>query len=262
MALMISSAVKTMNKISISRIKLFKACRRAYELRYVYDLEPVQTAESLEVGKNYHERIEEYVKTGKLPVDDSKESAMAEAYVKYIAPQIHIKTCEEWFEKDGFIGRVDGIADDGCLVEHKTTSMSVEEDYEYMLQWDEQIMMYMWLTGTRKIYYTVIRKPSIRQKKGETDQEFHDRCLDWYSEDTKLKIRIYEVIKTDEEINDFERDLMMIRDEMGLAENYKRFYKNTGWCRHWGRMCEYAQICLHYDPNEEYVNFRKRGNES
>lgn len=247
-----------MNKISISRIRLFKACRRAYELKYVYGLEPVQTSEALETGKGYHERIEEYVKTGELPVDDTKESAMAEAYVKYIAPQIHVTVCEEWVEKGCYIGRVDGIADDGCLVEHKTTSMSVEEDYEYMLQWDEQIMMYMYLTETRKMYYTVIRKPSIRQKKGETEKEFHDRCLDWYAEDTQSKIRIYEIIKTDEEIAKFKNELDLTVEEMGLAETYKRFYKNTGWCRHWGRMCDYAQICLHYDPNEEYVNFTRK----
>lgn len=243
-----------MSKISISKIKLFKACRRAYWLKYVEGLEPVQRAESLETGASYHARLEQYYRDGYLETDTSKESAMAEAYVKHIAPTFKMKVSEEWLEKDGFIGRADGIAEDGRLVEHKTTSGSVGDDYEFNTQWDEQIPMYMWLSGARQMYYTVIRKPTIRLKKGETEEEFHDRCVEWYDEDTENKIRVFMVSRTDEEIAEFEESLMRIRDEMQTDH----FYRNSGWCNRWGRMCEYASVCLHYDPDQEYVEFTRR----
>ena len=44
--------------ISVSRLKTFKACRRMYELKYIHNLEPVQTPEALETGPL---RTEEYV---------------------------------------------------------------------------------------------------------------------------------------------------------------------------------------------------------
>lgn len=244
-----------MNKLSISGIKLFKACRRAYQLKYLYGLVPVKSAEALETGRSYHEKLERYYMDGELPDDFSKESAMVHAYLTYVAPKIKMKSCEEWFEKDGFRGRVDGITEDGVLVEHKTASGDITEEYEFMLQWDEQILMYMWLTDIREMLYTVIKKPTIRQKRNESDEEFYQRILDWYADDTDSKVRVLKVERTEEEIAEFASDLMEMKDEMQSA---KHFYRNAGWCRHWGRMCEYASVCLHYDPNENYVEFEKR----
>ena len=33
-------------EVSISKIKTFKACRRAYELKYIHGLKPVEKAEN------------------------------------------------------------------------------------------------------------------------------------------------------------------------------------------------------------------------
>ena len=248
-------------KYSISRIKLFKACRRAYELKYVYGLEPVEQAEALETGLTYHEKLEQLYKDGYFDADDySKESAMAMAYKKYIYPKFKVKAVEEWAHHgissmDQLIGRLDGIAEDGRIVEHKTTSAEIGEDYEYNLQWDEQILAYMLMTGAREVYYTVCRKPTIRQKKGESDEEFFERMVEWYDEDTDKKIKLLKIERTDEEVRAFEEDLKHIVWEMG---NCNYFYKNCMNCNKWGRRCEYSSICLHYDPNQEYIEFTRR----
>ena len=157
-------------RFSISRIKLFKACRRAYELKYVEGLEPVQSADALQTGLRYHDILETLYKDGNLSAYDgnySKELAMATAYQKYVYPKFRVRACEEWKSYklctgDELVGRLDGIAEDGRLVEHKTTSSDITEEYEYNLQWDEQILAYMLMTGVREIYYTVCRKPTIR----------------------------------------------------------------------------------------------------
>ena len=256
-------------KCSISRLKLFKACRRAYYLKYIEGLEPVQKSEALEIGTNYHELIEGLYNIGSLPPaedDWSKELAMAKAYEKYIYSQFKVKSVEEWAEgivgKHILIGRVDGIAEDGSLVEHKTTSLNLDE-YEFNLQWDEQMLAYMWLTDTTHIWYTMIRKPTIRQKKDESEEEFFQRMINWYNEDTDSKIRVVKLERTRDQIADCIKELWWIMDDIESldTQDISRWSKNTCYCNHWGRRCEYANICLNYDPNQEYVEF-VRGEEN
>ena len=253
-------------RVSISKIKLFKACRRAYELKYVYGLEPVEKAEALQTGSSYHKLLETLLTVGDLYAveeDYSKEQAMASAYWKYIFPQFKVNVCEKWFEKNlngnRIVGIVDGIAEDGVLVEHKTTSMDTFE-YELGLERDEQILMYMWLTGKRKMWYTVCRKPTIRQKKNESDEEFFHRMVEWYDEDTDSKIRTFPVVRTYAEIEEFEKSLAIVVDEMECAP-HEAMYRNTCHCKTWGRLCEYAPVCLHYDPNQDYIEFTRKETE-
>lgn len=246
-------------KVSISKVKLFKACRRAYELKYIYGLEPIEKADALVTGLNYHEKLETLYKTGDFDNSDlSKESAMAEAYRKYIYPKFHVDCVESWescpLGKHTLIGRVDGLSSDAKLVEHKTTSLDPAE-YIFNLQWDEQILAYMGMTGTREVYYTICKKPTIRKKKDESDEEFFQRMVDWYDTDTDHKIAVELLTRTDEDVESFMNELSSTVDDM---DNPVCFYKNTRHCNSWGRMCEYAPVCLNYDPNKTYVGFERR----
>lgn len=247
-------------KLSISQIKQFKACRRAWELRYKEHLRPVQTAEALELGKSYHELLEGLEKGEGLEdgVYD-KAHAMARAYEKYILPQFKVVAAEQELEKEigghTLHGFVDGLSDDGHIVEHKTTSMDIAEggEYEYNLLWDEQVLAYMSLSGLRKVHYTVIKKPTIRLKKDETDEEFYNRMVAWYDDDTENKIRVFTVERTDEEVAQWEQDFVAIAGEMERGI----IYKNTCHCVQYGRRCEYASVCLHYDPEQQYIEFER-----
>jgi len=252
-------------RLSISKIKAFKSCRRLYELKYIEGLQPVQKADALETGSNYHKLLEELNKNQYHwdYVDYSKERAMAEAYYKYIFPKFHVVEAEKWLEYDlgtgdKLVGCIDAIADDGHIVEHKSTGQEITEQYEYNLLWDEQILAYMLMTGDRKVWYTVCRKPSIRQKKDETDEEFFKRMVEWYDEDTDSKIRLFEIERTDEEVNEFAGELYRMAYTMNNANNY---YRNTCHCNMWGRRCEYSSVCLHYDPEQEYIEYVKEEKE-
>lgn len=251
-------------EVSASRIKTFKACRRAFYLKYVEELEPIQKADALEIGSRYHGLLEELETSGTLPSDVwTKECAMAHAYAKYIYPRFKVAKAEEEIRFhinvfDDLVGRVDGLSEDGCLVEHKTTGSEIGEDYEYNLMWDEQILAYMLATGTRKVYYTVCRKPTIRQKKGETEEEFYHRMIDWYDEDTEHKIRLLEIERTDAEVAQYERDLQEIVQEIHGCDLY---YRNTCHCTKWGRRCEYAGICLNHKAGEPCTGYMRREKE-
>lgn len=261
-------------RLSVSKIKTFKSCRRKYQLHYVEGLTPVKTPEALETGKNYHQLLEELNKTGTILYDSdeySKEMAMAAAYRKYIYPKFKVVEAEKWLEydlgdDDKLVGIADGIADDGHIVEHKSTGMEITEQYEYNLLWDEQILAYMLMTGHRKVWYTVCRKPTIRQKKDESNEEFYHRMVAWYDEDTDSKIRLLEIVRTDEEVEEFRKNLMSILMEMKVAHNQSTneysavsnpFYKNTCHCNMWGRRCDYSSVCLNYNPDEQYIDFVK-----
>lgn len=258
-------------RVSASKIKTFKACRRAYQLKYIYDVVPVESSEALTVGKDYHSKIEALYKgEHETEYDFSKTEAMFQAYKKYIFPYVHIaadKVEVEISDKISvgelsvdIVGRLDGIAEDGALVEHKTVSAEINEQYEYDLAWDEQLLMYMLLTGARKCYYTVCRKPTIRQKKNETEEEFFRRMVAWYDEDTDSKIRLLKVERTDEDIRAFKAELDDILSEMSFCEEFtKHFYKNSLHCFRYGRRCEYTEICQFYDPNADYINYKKGG---
>lgn len=258
-------------RLSISKIKLFKNCRRAYWLRYVEGLEPIEKAEPLVVGSNYHARLESLYEGQEYIQDYSRESAMAEAYKKYIYPKFHVKKAEQWLEMQigdhTLVGIADGIADDGHLVEHKTTSGDIGDAYEYNLQWDEQILAYMLMTGMRKVWYTVIKKPTIRLKKDETQEEFWQRMVDWYDEDTESKVRVMEITRTDEEVEDFRKALETMFYVMNEAEAvsdiradwvHDLMYRNPSYCNQWGRRCEYSSVCLNYSPDAVYAEFTRK----
>ena len=195
-------------KASNSSIQTFKACRRLYELKYIYGLEPVDTAEALSVGLQYHDGVENLLKEwvdyhNAKPNDceDPKIRAMVFAFNLYVIPKLaamKVKpvSTEEWFEyqtKGGHtvVGRVDGRMSGNAIIEHKTTSSSVDGAYFQKLELDEQIPTYMTAFNSDTVYYTVCQKPTIRQKKNESDDEFFGRCVDWYEEDTESKINAY-----------------------------------------------------------------------
>lgn len=264
-------------KISSSKVKCYKACKRLYYLKYVEGLEYTQPIETLESGKNYHACIEEMYKSVNgmfTETGDPKIDAMAVAYQKYIYPQLKCKAAEQWFEyqlneEHTLVGRFDAIADDGCVVEHKTTSSDVDEEYIYNLQWDEQILNYMLASGKNEMYYTVCKKPTIRQKQNETLEEFFARCIAWYDDDTEHKIRVIKVTRSEKEIEAQKNALIMLccdiisdetQDKVLFSNGATPFWRNPSHCTCYGRKCEYAQICLDYDPKLEYVDFRRKEN--
>ena len=264
-------------KISSTKVKCYKACKRLYYLKYVEGLEYTQPIDALESGKSYHAEIEDmYNNDGWfVPADDPKIHAMATAYCKHIYPQFKCKLVEQWFEyplneEHTLVGRFDAIADDGCVVEHKTTSADVDDEYIYNLQWDEQILNYMLASGKNEMYYTVCKKPTIRQKQNETEEEFLERCIAWYDEDTGHKIRVIKVTRSEKEVEAQKRALLALcitmkgEEEMEGTMNAfgtSYFYRNPSHCTCYGRRCEFAPICLDYDPKLEYVEFRRKDNE-
>lgn len=250
-----------MIKYSNSRIQCFKSCRRMYQLKYVYGVQPIQKADSLQTGSSYHEKVEQINKTGDFERDgNAKTNAMAFAYKKYILPKLGGKVvdAEVWWE-DNILGIqccgiIDAVREDGVPIEHKTTSGTIDGNYWLGLENDEQILMYMRATRKTTIVYDVVQVPTIRQKKDETDEEFEQRCIDWYDE-SKAQVNIIE--RDWIRLFEFENDFLNVVTDIERCEEStnKPYYPNPNNCHKWGRLCEYAPICNSYDPNQEYIDF-------
>ena len=255
-------------KLSASLVKTYKMCRRKYELRYIEELEPIAKSQALQDGSDYHQLIEGFYK-GEAVLkfyegDNPKIKAMVFAYFDYLVKKYQelreIKYTEKWFEypltkNHGIIGRNDAVTKDGIPVEHKTVSCDIDDEYIYTLQWDEQILTYMLANSINEMYYTVIKKPTIRQKQNETEQEFFNRCVDWYREDTDKKVKLIKVTRSFTEIEEHRKNLIVIAEEI---EKCKHFYRNPCACNCYNRRCEYSQVCLNYNPQLEYVEFEKK----
>lgn len=252
-------------RTSYSAIQTFKACRRLYELKYIHGLELITQSDAINRGVQYHELVEDILSGGTTSYrfsdcDNPKVKAMATAFQMYVAPNIQAKAVEQWFRyftKSGhlIVGRLDGKTLNDEVIEHKTTSGLVDGDYFARLDLDEQIPTYMLACKSNYVWYTVCSTPSIRQRKGETDEEFYLRCVDWFSEDTEHKITFVKLFRDDDSLKAFADEQDAIVSEM---ESCKLFYRNPSNCMKWGRMCEYAPVCMNYDPNKDYIQFKRR----
>lgn len=249
-------------KVSNSQIGCFKACRRMYQLKYVYGLEPVEKPEALNRGLSYHAAVESLLRGEKPDVEDPKIRAMVETFHRNTGGDMGVSDVEKWFEYQTpsghtVIGRMDAVAKNGNVIEHKTTSGIIDGAYFQRLEMDEQIPTYMLAAGSNEVVYTVCSTPSIRQKKNESDDEFAERCLEWFDDETVGKKFDVELItRSDAQLELFAVEQDAIIDEMA---NSKLYYRNPQHCMKWGRLCEYAPICMHYyDPAMEYIEYKKR----
>lgn len=254
-------------KVSNSSIQAFKACRRMYELKYIYGLEPVESSEAIKRGLKYHEAVENLIKQDIVvadDIDDPKIRAMVEAFRIFVLPKLralyNVSEAENWFSyttKSGHtvVGRIDALSKDGVIVEHKTTSGAVDGDYFAKLEFDEQIPTYMIAQGSDKVIYTVCAAPLLRQKKVESEEDYFKRCLEWYIEDPDQRIVCTEIKLDKDRLEQFADEQDAVISEM---ENCKLFYRNPNHCYRYNRLCEYAPVCMNFDPEQEYIEFKRR----
>lgn len=261
-----------MKKFSNSKIQCYKNCRRLYELKYIHKMKFLGLTATLEKGKAYHSKIEDILlqRIEDYTEIDPKVIGMARAFKKYIFPKLPkvVETEKEFnltiisddndygeLHEHVFTGFFDAITENGIVVEHKTTSEEINGVYLERLENDEQVKSYMLASGKNEILYTVIRKPTIRLCKNETEVAFAKRCEDWYDTDTDNKMVLHVIRHTQAEIDVFKEELANLMLEI---ENQKLFFKTPSYCTKYNRICDYYPICNNYNPSENYVMFCKK----
>lgn len=230
--------------LSASRIRCYKECRRKYFISYVKGLVPVETSAALEIGSAFHDHLERIiVESGKAKIEPyDVPSAMAQVWQDRVYPKFKFdaQAVEKPFEyqigKHTIIGHYDALTEKGTPIEHKTTSLSTIE-FMNRLFLDEQAKMYCLAAGKDVILYDIMKKPTIRQKKDETETEFAERCMRWYDENPDA-IETHQAAFTQRELFDHEQMIRKLADEM---EQCDFFYRNPSACSFWS--CPFEAIC-------------------
>jgi hypothetical protein len=139
------------------------------------------------------------------------------------------------------VGKMDGVIDDGDLLEHKTTSQYLSPEFLSQYIVHNQITLYM--AALRELLGRMPKKcivNIIRVKEYKT-----------VNKDDKLFSRQY-VTRTTAQLDQF---LQQLEFRISQVKNFLRigfdaFYQNAPEaCTKWGRICEYMPLCQAQDSD-------------
>jgi len=167
-----------------------------------------------------------------------------------------------WWHAGGRIDRIVRVNGVYYILETKTTT-TVGEAYLKRLWLDSQIRLYayaaprMW-PGLRiaGVIYDVLLKPSLRQRKNETAEEFAQRLMERCAEPESL-FRQEILLPTGFE-SEVEEWLWDVSQLYAYCYRTGRWPQNTAACfNHYGRRCPYHMLCASNDNpivlKENYV---------
>ena len=160
-------------------------------------------------------------------------------------------------KKHRFSGVFDGVwrrshpdyPNEVVLGEWKTASV-VNKDYMQRLEIDFQISTYLWAAQTlygepvRKAVYRVVKKPTIRQRKEESVEEYAERVrLDYLDRPDHYFFEVL-VERTDEQIEEWKHQAWATHKRiLQVKSGSLQSIKNTQSCISRGR-CPYFDLCV------------------
>lgn len=270
-----------MELLTNSTMGQFKNCRKAFYYRNVLQLVSRFESDARGIGSAIHKGLEtgsveealalfdnifpsDQEETNKLETNKAIVQAMLEGYFELYGSGFEGEMQQEkQFEIDiinpktgaksktfRLAGKVDGLLkQDGkyWLVEYKTAS-AVDKSYIDKLMLDQQLTTYIYALQKQEnikiagVIYRILRKPSIRQTKKETINQFIDRLIQDYKDRPEFYYYEERLYRSQEDLNEFEAELWDITQDLLKCRNEGLWYKNTGRCKDWGK-CEYIPLC-------------------
>lgn len=161
-------------------------------------------------------------------------------------------------------GKMDGCFDDPLLklFETKTKTRIDEGTIADVLTLDLQVHIYMWammaLFKQRPdgVRYNIIRRPALRQKKGESLKQFANRC----AADIRARPDFYfirmDMAVTQRDMDAFDGEFQdLLIDFLGWWYGENGHYKNSGNCENKYGTCAMLSIC---GPDRDFSRFYLR----
>lgn len=243
------------HQFSISQLKLARTCLRKWYLRYIAKATPDYTEDSkaLVFGRIYHSVIENGALPEQLPPELSIAEARAAARLaektalslkslgfRAEKHELYFTAYYRGYEFRGYVDAVGYLDNELAFAEFKTTSQLLDSS---RLIYDLQVLFYAYFSGlnaSRIIYHQAV-KPTIRQTKAETEQQFAERFANSAEE------RI-DIIPTDSlaPLKDCEEqidELLYPCVEVLLrGREPKAIY--TSACQSFGKPCEFWSHCF------------------
>lgn len=270
-----------MEILTYSRIKARKNCPMAEHIRYELGLTPKTKRDALALGTAVHRGLETgsiddalaafdgifpsaQEEQDKLEVTKATVGAMLGGYFKrfgvwpadsrkelqFSIPIINPETGSKSrsFELQGKIDALVQIEGQYWLVEYKTASQ-INEDYFNRIELDEQVSTYMYAAQKAfniqiaGIIYRVLKKPSIRQKKTESLEQFCQRLAQDYIDRPEFYFFEGKFYRSQDDLIQYEKELWAFTKQLLYEHLHGIHCKNASRCTDFGR-CEYMPICL------------------
>ena len=287
--------------LTASRMTALLGCPRKHYFRYELGLVTDSPSGALRFGSAFHTAME--ARWNGLPYEEALAAALASAdrfteidiailsgllagyYARYsgawelvasVQPEIQFGYPIERSLSFEAAGKIDGLGTlaDGrlCLIEHKTSGEDISPDSDYWMRLRFNPQIYQYVTAARQlgydvqtIIYDVTRKPAIRQKQGETAEQFADRLAADTQERPEFYFARREVAVMEDDLTQFtEQRLNLGKMILHFRASAKR-QKSPEWA--WPRncngvtcrMCEYSGFCLanvSVDVNQPPAGFK------
>lgn len=271
-------------KLTASGLAVLVSCMRKFYYRYELNLQHTSESAALTFGSAWHRAMESrwHGKTAEealsdavgeiQPLDELQVATLTglltgyyKCYdhdpIKELQPEQEFQFPLQGSRTFDVAGKIDGLGihEDGrpLLLEHKTTSDSVEPDSDYWLRLrcNNQIMQYCHAARVcgrpvELILYDVTRKPSIRQKAKETVEEYGARLTADTLERPTFYFARREVPVLDQDLDEFViQRLELSHLILGLRRASRSTVKpHQAWPRNCSSMtcnyCDFASFCL------------------
>lgn len=271
-------------RFSHSRINCYKTCPKMFEYKYIKHLFPIDgDSTSLILGKAFHRGIElgdvneleKELDNNNDFLDEGAETnkvivlAMVEAFFNKfplhnegdVKHEVEIKTP---FGGNEFIMYADALVEepDGFILREYKTASRIDDIYVNKLEFNDQISRYclaiqqQFGKKVKKIEYYVAKKPLLRQKNGETLEQFRERLVEKITEDEE-SIQYFELTRTKEQLDEEFEDLVY---DIETINNTKRYTKNLSACSCYGK-CPYLNLCMKEKDAELLYEVKEEGDE-
>ncbi len=181
------------------------------------------------------------------------------------------------FDMAGKVDLVTNYRDKLYIVEHKTRSSMPDNEEEFLDELWADTQIHLYANYLRQnglpvvgVIYNILCKPTIKQKFGETEEEFNiryaelaaknkngkstakrqlpesdaeyaERLDQWYSEKSRF-FRV-DLLLSQDRLAMVEREVWSITKQYLEQNRRNEFFCNTDSCFNWGRPCDYFPYC-------------------
>lgn len=152
-----------------------------------------------------------------------------------------------WSQTFDVQARIDGLAKDGRLIEDKFVGR-VDTVTDRRLLLDRQVTLGCYLrwrtTGqlVSEVAYRMTKKPSIRQRQGESHDDYLQRIVSDYLERPEFYLHEFRLTRTEDDFLRLEQELWAWAEQIRAARRDQVFPRNTAACSDFGG-CQFLALC-------------------
>jgi hypothetical protein len=248
---------------------MFQTCRRKWAIHYGLQLRLPENTLVFHRGTIGHDNIQArienrpakslkdlHIDTGMMTLDEMNKlqeysnllPRIMDVYFDFYSVEPDPETeCEVIIEREYgpfcLKGTVDRKSPDTMFDSKFVGKFSDIQEDAYKLRF--QFWFYMFITGRREIIVDLIKYPELKQKQGETQAGFINRCVADVKEEPEKYFKRFPINITDEQMLEWENAVLnpLLTDYSLTATGRHKAYPNTNACYNFFKLCPHYALC-------------------